>query len=53
MKDKNTANTNIKGINKVLHNAIKVEAIARGMRINDLYLKVIQAGAKRMNIVKT
>ncbi len=51
MNGKNTTGTNIKGIDKDLHTAIKVEAIARGMRINDLYLKIIQSGAKRLKIV--
>jgi hypothetical protein len=51
MSDKNTVGTNVKGIDKDLHNAIKVEAIARNITVNDLYLKVVQSGAKRLKIV--
>lgn len=51
MGAKKTIATTLKGIDKELHNSIKREAIKRDVRINDLYLKIVSSGAKRLGIV--
>ncbi len=52
METKEITTTSIKNLDLELHKAIKVEATKRNVRVNDLYLKIIQSGAKRLNIVK-
>jgi len=51
MTDKKEFTINVKGLDPEIHKQIKAEAVRRGMRVNDLYLKIIPTGAKRMNIV--
>lgn len=51
MGTKNTGRVTIRDINPSLRKAIKKEAVDRGILVNDLYLKIIESGAKRLRIV--
>lgn len=48
----NKGRITIKGIDPLLRTAIKKQAIDRGIRANDLYLKIVNSGAKRLGIAK-
>lgn len=47
---KNTVAMHISGVPVDTRYAIKVEAAKRGISMNELLLKVLQSGAKRMKI---
>lgn len=45
-----TIDTNVKGVDFELHKAIKNRAMDKGITANDVYLKIIKSGAKRLKI---
>ncbi len=51
MEIKETIRTSIRDIDSELYKAIKMEALKRGIRVNDMVLKVLESGAKRLKIV--
>jgi hypothetical protein len=51
MSDKKTVSMHVKGVPVETHKAIKIEAAKRNILMNDLILKVLQSGTKRLKIV--
>jgi hypothetical protein len=50
MEKENTVNIHITGVSKKTHTDIKIAAVTRGITLNELLVKCLESGRKRLKI---